>query len=96
MGMASSTIAPELLDEIKKLFSWNPPNLIHQMKPSQKKPSTTTCPPAFYDKHFSPNLVVKKVVLLRSLVQDLARNVNEALDAASETLPPLKGSITAE
>ncbi len=83
--MASAT-----LDEIEKLFSWNPPLLIHKTKPS-----TATRPPAFYDKHFSPNLVVKKVVPLPSLVQDLATNVDSALYTALETLPP-PGFITAE
>ncbi|SRR6266576_5247548 len=90
--MASAT-----LDEIEKLFSWNPPLLIHKTKPSKTKPSTATHPPVFYDKHFFPNLVVKKVVPLPSLVQDLATNVDNALYTALETLPPLSpGFITAE
>lgn len=41
----------------------------------------------FFDKHFSPQLVLKRVVRLPSL--DLAKTVDFALDAAKDTLPPL-------
>jgi hypothetical protein len=80
----------EVLDEIEALFCWNPPRLILAPK---KKHSTL---PSFYDKHFSTDLVLKRVERLPSLVQDLASNVDKALSAASATLPPLKGFITAE
>ncbi|KIL58786.1 hypothetical protein M378DRAFT_132107 [Amanita muscaria Koide BX008] len=92
--MTSSTAGPqhpEVLTEIEALFSWNPPFLIHTTPPSVKKPPT-----AFYDKHFSSNLILEKIERLPSLVQDLARNVDTALEAASNTLPPLNGFITAE
>jgi hypothetical protein len=85
--------SPEVLDEIEALFSWNPPRLILAPK---KKHSTATRLPSFYYKHFSTNLVLKRVERLPSLVQDLASNVDKALSAASATLPPLKGFITAE
>ena len=84
-------------DEINALFSWNPPCLIpvHKTKSSTKS-STIARPSAFYDKHFSSDLVVKRVVPLPSLVQDLARNVDATLKDALGTLPPMEGFFTAE
>ena len=86
---------PEVLDEIEALFSWNPPRLIPAPLPSSKKLSTDTRLPAFYDKHFSSNLALKRIERLPSLVQDLASNVDAALQAALKTLPALDGFITA-
>jgi hypothetical protein len=96
--MASTSTEPlaELHQEIEALFSWNPPQLDPAPLPSDKKPSTSTRPPAFYDKHFSDNLVLRQVIRLPTLIEDLAKNVDVAYHAASETLPPLKGFITAE
>ncbi len=91
--MTSTTAAgqPEVPDEIKALFSWNPPRLCPAPKTkSSTKSSTATRSPAFYGKHFSSDLVVKKVVRLPSLVRDLAGNVDRVLDAL-ETIPPLEG-----
>jgi hypothetical protein len=88
------SVMTSILDEIEALFSWNPPAL----KPvtlTGKKPSTKSRPPAFYDKHFSDPLVLLCVKRLPSLVQDLAANVDRALRAASETLPPVDGFYTA-
>src|SRR6267154_862586 len=79
-------------DEINALFSWNPPTL----KPIAKKPSTRTCPPGFFDKHIAPKLALEYVKRLPSLIQELAANVDRALLAASDTLPPLKRFTTAE
>jgi hypothetical protein len=84
-------------DEIQALFSWNPPAL----KPvtlTGKKTSTksTSSPPAFYDKHLVGPLALRCVKRLPSLVQDLAANVDRALQAASETLPPVDGFYTAK
>jgi hypothetical protein len=73
-----------VLSEIETLFLWNPPLLY-----STKKPSTASRVPGFYDKHFSPKCVLKKVERLPSLVQDLTQNVDKALHDASPTLPPL-------
>jgi hypothetical protein len=87
----------EIRQEIEALFSWNPP-----LKPaalpsnSESEISTGTCPPVFYDKHFSSRLILREVKRLPSLIQDLANNVDAAVIAASETLPPWKGFITAE
>ena len=90
MTQTSTAGPPGILDEIEALFSWNPPRLavIPKMK-IQMKTSAATRQPTFYDKHFSPDLVVKNVVPLPSLVQDLAKNVDKALDAALGTLPPV-------
>jgi len=73
-------------DEIQALFSWNPPAL-KPVTSTDKKPSTKSRPPAFYDKHIFGPLVLRCVKHLPSLVQDLAANVDRALHAASETLP---------
>ena len=95
MASTSATAPPpEVLEEIRLLFAWNPPRLTLAHKPSPKKSSTAARSPAFYDKHFSSRLVVKKVVWLPSLVQDLARNVDKILGAL-ETLPPLGDFFTA-
>ena len=83
----------EVLDEINKLFSWNPPLFLLD---SKKKKSVASRRPAFYDQHFSHNLVLKKVVRLASLVKDFANVATSALNEASESLPPLSGFITAQ
>ncbi|KAM6503004.1 hypothetical protein JOM56_002981 [Amanita muscaria] len=88
------TTQSKVLDEIEALFCWNPPFLILGDIPN-KKPSTTTRKPAFFDMHLSSKLVLKRVVRLPSLVQDLAKNADKALNAASNTLPPLGGFVTA-
>ena len=41
-------------------------------------------------------MILGEVKRLSSLVQDLAKNVDAVIVAASETLPPPKGFITAE
>jgi hypothetical protein len=92
MASTSTTASPESLQEIHKLFSWNPPTLFLD---TTKPPSTTTRRPSFFDKHISEDLVLKSVKKLPSLVQDLVRNVDTALTAAQSTLPPLDGFITA-
>ena len=98
MATASTSAHPlsEIRQEIEALFSWNPPRLTPAPLPPNKKPSTSTCPPAYYDKHLSDKLILREVKHLPSLVQDLADNVDAAVVAASETLPPLKGFLKAE
>ena len=80
-----------ILDEIQALFNWNPPILFPGIKMS-----TAARPPSFFDKHFDDKYTLKKVQRLPSLVDDLAKNVDTALSAALNTLPPLKGFFTAE
>ncbi|KIM88062.1 hypothetical protein PILCRDRAFT_63060 [Piloderma croceum F 1598] len=82
-------------DEIKALFSWNPPPLKPITLPG-RKPSTSSCQPAIYDKHISPSLVLRHVKRLPTLVHDLAANVDRALLAASEALPPVDDFFTAK
>ena len=89
----SATLAPTgVLDEIQALFDWNLPDLI----PGKRKSSTATRRPPFFDKHFDDKYILKRVQRLPSLVDDLAKNVDTALSAASNTLPPLEGFFTAE
>ena len=95
--MAAAAEPPsEILQEIEALFSWNPPRLIPAPLLPGNKTSTSTCPPAFYNKHIPVDKALREVKRLPSLVQQLAENVDTALHTASETLPSLKGFITAE
>jgi hypothetical protein len=82
-------------DEIKALFSWNPPPLKPITLPG-KKPSTTSRLPAIYDKHISPSLNLRHVKRLPTLVHDLAANVDCALLAASKALPPVDDFFAAK
>lgn len=91
MASPSASAPPGVLEELGQLFSWNPPFLY-----PGKMHSTNTRKPSFYDKHFTQNLVLKRVERFPSLVQDLERNVNKSLDAASKTLPPLPGFPNAQ
>jgi hypothetical protein len=54
-----------------------------------KTPSISTRPPAYFDRHFSTKLALKRVVHLPSLVEDIAKTVDSTLDAAKHTLPEL-------
>jgi hypothetical protein len=92
--MALTAAAPPP-NEIEALFSWNPPRL---NPGTTKKTLSSTRPPSFYDKHFSPDLVLQRVERLPSLVRALANNVDVALHATSGSLPPLDddGFITAQ
>lgn len=74
-------------EEIEKLFSWNPPALVPGL--GSKKLSTASRPPAYYDKHFSERLLLKRVVHLSSLVPDLLANVDKTLDTVKDRLPPV-------
>lgn len=94
--MASTSAAaasPHIdLKELDDLFAWNPPCLVFFPKQaSGKKASTSTRKPAFFDLHFSGKLILKRVVHLPSLVKDLARTVDVALDATKHALPELTG-----
>lgn len=93
---------PEVLEEIQKLFSWNPPLLIHKKKQSLSRQTLTgskkiagSRPPGFYDKHFGKEIVLQRVEHFSALPTYLARNVDKSLNAATK-LPALRGFITAE
>ena len=79
-------IENEVLKEIHALFDWSP-DLLKQSQ--QKMQSTKTRPPPFFDKHFKDVHILKRVQRLPSLVDDLAKNVDKALNVALATLPPL-------
>jgi hypothetical protein len=84
-----------ILDEIKKLFSWNPPYL----NSAKTITLTGTRPPPFYNKHFKEELVLQRVERFSSLPNYLKKNVDKALKAAlkkSTLPPPLNGFITAD
>ncbi|KAK2467449.1 hypothetical protein APHAL10511_000304 [Amanita phalloides] len=81
----------ELHREIEDLFNWNPPHLIPGEAMKRTKASTATRNPSFYHQHLSDDLVLKRVVRFPSLVNQLATNVDNALAAASNTLPQALG-----
>ena len=91
-NVASSSTLTEPVSEVRReieaLFCWNPRRLQPGPLSPGKKATTSTHPPAFYDKHFDDRLILRHVKRLPSLVRDLATNVDQALLAASETLPP--------
>ena len=90
--MSATPAEPESLQEIHKLFSWNPSTLVLD---TTRQRSTATRRPSFFDKHITNDLVLKSVKRLPSVVQDLVGNVDTALTAALNTLPPLDRFITA-
>jgi len=78
--MASSASDPlsQIPQELKDLFSWNPPRLHPNPHPGQKM-STRTRQPAFFDKHFQERLKLLHVVRLPSLVHDIAAVVDKSI-----------------
>jgi hypothetical protein len=99
-NVASSSTLTEPVSEVRReieaLFCWNPRRLQPGPLSPGKKSTASTRPPAFYDKHFDNRLILRHVKRLPSLVRDLATNVDQALLATSETLPPAFNAITAE
>jgi hypothetical protein len=75
LNMASdpSSVIPQ---ELKDLFSWNPPQL--NPLPGQKM-STKTRPSGFFYKHFSKELKLLRVERLPSLVHDIAAIVDKTV-----------------
>ncbi|EDR15291.1 uncharacterized protein LACBIDRAFT_301371 [Laccaria bicolor S238N-H82] len=88
---AAAASPPIDLKELYDLFSWSPPRLVLYPQMENKGPSTSgsTRQPAFFDRHFSTKLALKRVVHLPSLVEDIAKTVDSALDAAKHTLPKI-------
>ena len=72
--MASS----EVPQELKDLFSWNPPELFPRPRPGQKM-SKKTREPAFFDRHFDETLKLLHVRYLPTLVHDIAAIVDETV-----------------
>ena len=64
--------------ELKDLFSWNPPLLVARTFPGTKT-STKTREPAFFDKHFSEKLKLLRVKRLPSLAHDIAAIVDKTI-----------------
>ena len=79
----------EVLKEICALFKWNPPVLV-----PDKKKSTTTRLPSFFDEHFLDKYILKRIQRLPTLVKDIDKNVDTALNAALTSLPPLGNFMT--
>ena len=98
MDSTSGGPPPEVLDEIQKLFSWNPPYLKFAEKSltvtgNIKKSGTPTF--SFYDKHFKEEAILKRVERFPTLLTQLAENVDKFLN--SSTMPStLRGFITDE
>lgn len=94
MASTSHAPSPTIFQELEELFSWNPPRL---MQNPDKRISTASRRPTFFDKHFSDKAVLKRVVHIPSLSQILAETVDSALERAKAALPPsTKNFITAK
>lgn len=99
---ASTSISIDLSDEVRRelhaLFNWKPRRLYYSppVPRTTTTKSTSTCPPSYFDRHFSPNLILEHVKPLTSLVSDLEQNVDRALSAASATLSRAWNVLTAE
>jgi hypothetical protein len=100
--MASSTSDPfsEIPQELKDLFSWNPPRLSTKLR-SGKEISTSICRPvpAFFDKHFREDLKLLHVERLPSLVHSFATIVDNAINEYLKIrveLPPSETLRSAE
>ena len=85
---------PEVLDEIQKLFNWNPPYL----KVAKKSLTATgkikeTGTRTFYDRHFKEEIILKRVERFPNLLTQLVENVDQIFTAS--TMPSnLLGFIT--
>lgn len=77
LDMSSSASDPlsGIPQELKDLFSWNPPRL----NPFSFPTSIKTRPPAFFDKHFSKELKLLRVKCLSSLAHDIAAIVDKII-----------------
>ena len=99
-NMASTSAAAAsqsiVLEELNNLFSWNPRRLKLLPCMLSGKPSTTTRKTAFFDLHFSAKLALKRIVHLPSLLKDLEKTVDSALDDAKHTLPALPPFLAGE
>lgn len=73
----------ELLEELNNLFEWRPPMLIN----NNTSPSKASRKPAFFNKHFSENHILLRVVQLPNLTDDLLENVVNVLDSVIGILP---------
>jgi hypothetical protein len=67
---------PSIDQELEALFNWNPPPFLLAADASKSKHSRT---PSFYNKHLRDNLILKEVMLLPSLHQDIAGVVDLTL-----------------
>ena len=77
--MLSSASDPlsEIPEQLKDLFSWNPPEL--ELFPDNPSAKSYTREPAFFDRHFSQDLKLLHVKRLPSLAHDVAAVVDTAI-----------------
>ncbi|KAF8348709.1 hypothetical protein F5887DRAFT_1249742 [Amanita rubescens] len=78
MSSSSSNALSGIPQELKDLFSWNPPLLVPRPFPGRKM-STKTHEPAFFDKHFTKELKLLHVKRLPSLAHDIATIVDKTI-----------------
>lgn len=86
----------EVPQELKDLFTWNPPRL--ELRPRPDREISTSTPqnplPAFFEKHFHDELKLLHVKRLPSLVHDIAAAVDNAIiDSLKDGVqlpPPVK------
>jgi hypothetical protein len=93
---ASSGPPHVVVDEIQKLFKWNPP-LLYSAPAGQAQAGkiSQTRGPSFYDKHFRDDMVLKRVKRFPDLTTQLAENVDKSLAGeAAMKLSDLDGFVT--
>ncbi|KIL60282.1 hypothetical protein M378DRAFT_14258 [Amanita muscaria Koide BX008] len=78
MTSSPSNALSGIPQELKDLFSWNPPLLVPRPFPGRKM-STKTREPAFFDKHFTKELKLLHVKRLPSLAHDIATLVDKTI-----------------
>jgi hypothetical protein len=72
---------PNISEELRKLFEWNPPVL--HLSPTSSK-STASRKPSFYDKLLDDEYILHQVRLLPSLAEDIAHTVDTALQSIDD------------
>lgn len=85
------------LEELDALFAWNPPRLrFHPSGRPHVGPDTEgTRQATFYNRHFAPDIICKRLVHLKNLHSNIAAVVDEKLQSYSSgvAIPPQSGIV---
>ncbi|RDB15898.1 hypothetical protein Hypma_003544 [Hypsizygus marmoreus] len=88
------------LEELLQVLDWSPPRLTDERiqaearAPKKAARSTSTRPPGFYDRHLCDEQILKKLIHLPTLTDDLLNVVSDYLeleDGTPRKLPPRHG-----
>jgi hypothetical protein len=92
-----SAVPTDTLDELQSLFAWNPPPLkLHPGRQHIGLDTEDAREAAFYDKHFAPDIICKRIVHLTSLQNKVAAVVDKRLLSYDNGImpPPRSGIIS--